>query len=119
MLNRWGSFVYRHHRLVVAISGLSFVLAIIGLVAFSGALSSNGFNDPNAQSSKVTDQLAADFGRGRDSLIFILDTGRPVSDPAVQANVQQALAPLSADSRIAQVVTAWQGGSKAFVSNDG
>jgi len=119
MLTRWGSFVYRRRRLVLALSGFSFILAIVGMIAFGGALSSNGFNDPNSESSRVTGQLAADFGRGHDQMIFILDTGRPVTDAAVKAQVQQALAPLAADSRVAQVLTAWQGGSKAFISNDG
>ena len=76
MLNRWGSFVYRRRRLVVALSGLAFIVAIVAMIAAGGSLSSGGFNNPHSESSKVTDQLVSTFGRGRSQMVFIFDAGK-------------------------------------------
>ena len=119
MFHRWSSFVFRRSKLVLALSGLSLIIAIAGMITAGGALSSSGFVDPSSESSKVTEQLANDFGRGREQLIFIFDAGKPVSDPSVQTRVEQAVAPVAADGRVAQVLTAWSGGSPAFIAKDG
>src|SRR5947208_3262596 len=119
MLHRWSSVVFRRRRLVLALSGLSLVVAIVAMIAAGGKLSSGGFNNPHSESSKVTDQLATTFGRGRSQIVFIFDAGKPVSDPAVRSEVEAALAPLSNDSRIAQLLTTWNSSNPAYVSKDG
>ena len=119
MLSSWGSFVYRRRRLVVALSGLSLVAAILLMVFAAGSLSSSGFVDKQSESQQVAAQLADDFGRGREQLVFIFDGTISVSDPTVQATIESALQPVIADPRVTQVLTTWNTGNPAFVSHDG
>lgn len=119
MLTRWGSFIYRRRTPVLALSLLSMVLAIVAMAALAGPLSSSGFVDGNSESQRVARQLADDFGRGREQIVILFDANAPLSDPATRANVDAALAPLRSDPRVSQVLTAWNGGSQAFVSEDG
>jgi predicted RND superfamily exporter protein len=106
MFFRWSSFVYHRRRFVLALSGLSLIIAVVAMAVFGGTLSSSGFVDSQSESAKVNDQLAVDFGRGRKQMIFIFDAGKPVSDPSVRAAVEDAIAPLKHDPRVAQVLTA-------------
>src|SRR5687768_2232608 len=115
MLTRWGAFVYRRRRLVLALSGLSLPLAILLMVAAAGPLSSSGFVDDQSESQRVAGQLADEFGRGREQLVVIFDGSGPVNQNAVET----ALAPVAADPRVAQVLTTWNTGNPAFVSDDG
>ncbi|MBN9012105.1 MAG: MMPL family transporter, partial [Rhizobiales bacterium] len=119
MLHRWSSLIYRRRRLTLALSGMTLVVAVVAMALFGGALSSSGFFDPHSESASVNNQLAADFDRGREQMIFIFDAGKPVGDPSVQAAIERAVAPLEHDSRVAQVLTPWRGGNPAFISKDG
>ncbi|HEY7031055.1 MAG TPA: MMPL family transporter [Thermomicrobiales bacterium] len=119
MFARWGFSLYRNRKLALALSGLGLVASIVLMVAVGGSLSSSGFANDHAESARVDRQLADEFGRGRTSIVFIFDAGRPVSDPAVRAGVEAALAPLAHDQRVVQVLTTWSTGNPRFVSNDG
>src|SRR3954465_3843416 len=118
-MTAWGAFLYRSRKLVLILSGLS-LLVVIGLMAtVAPNLSSEGFVDDGAESARVDQTLARAFGRGGDAFVFIFDAAGPVSDPAVRAAVENAIAPLQSDERISQVLTTWNTGNPAFVSHDG
>ncbi|HUG31116.1 MAG TPA: MMPL family transporter [Candidatus Limnocylindria bacterium] len=97
MFTRWGGFVYRRRRWLVA---LSFVLAA-GLGSLAGGtaeqLSNGGWLDPTSESAQVADRLEADFGAGRTAFVALFETDDPAADaqsPAFQAAIAAALAPV-------------------------
>jgi RND superfamily putative drug exporter len=116
MLYRWGSFVFSHRKRVLLISLLGLVASIAGLATIAPDLSSEGFVDEDAESFRVDETLAHEFDRGGDSIVFIFDADRPVSDPEVRAAVEETLLPLTGDPRFAAVLTTWNTGNPGFVS---
>ncbi len=119
MLARWGYALYRFRKLVLALSGLGLILSFVVLATVAPDLSSNGFVDDEAESSRVDRILAEEFGRDDESLVVIFDAGHPVADPATRSAVEAALAPAADDARVARVLTTWTTGNPAFVSEDG
>jgi RND superfamily putative drug exporter len=119
MLFRWGSFLFAHRKGVLFASLLGLVASIVGLVTVAPDLSSEGFVDEAAESFQVDEALANEFDRGGDSLVFIFDADRPVSDPEVQAAVEDTLRPLTEDARFSAVLTTWNTGNPGFVSESG
>jgi RND superfamily putative drug exporter len=119
MLYRWGSFVFSHRKRVLFVSLLGLLASIAGLATIAPDLSSEGFVDEDAESFRVDETLADEFDRGGDSIVFIFDADRPVSDPAVRAAVEETLLPLTGDPRFAAVLTTWNTGNPGFVSESG
>ena len=99
MMARWGFFLYSSRKLVMALSGLSLVAVIVLMATVAPTLESDGFVDEESESARVERALAEEFGRGEDAVVFIFDAERPVSDPAVRAAVEGALAPLARSRR--------------------
>ena len=95
----WGRLLAAHQRLVAVVALMSLVVAIIGMVLISPDLSADGFVSEQAESARVDETLAREFDHGSDSLVFLFDANRPVSDPEVQQAVEEALAPIISDSR--------------------
>ena len=119
MMLRWGYALFRFRIIVLVVSALGLALSIGTIVRGGADLSSEGFIDEEAESAVVDSQLAEAFDRGTDSLIFLFDSDRPISDPAVRTAVEAALAPLANDPRLSQVLTTWNTGNPAFVADDG
>lgn len=119
MLARWGTVVSVHRRLVLLLSAVALVASIAAIAAFGASLSSSGFIDTDSESARVERQLADAFGRGRSSLVFLFDAGRPVADAAVRAEIEAALAPLAADERVSRMATTWNTNNPRMVSTDG
>jgi uncharacterized membrane protein YdfJ with MMPL/SSD domain len=114
-----GRFLAGHRYLVVVISALSLLVAIIGMVTVSPNLSSEGFISETAESARVDEIVADEFGRGGDSLIFLFDADHSVDDPAVRGAIEETLAPLGSDPRFAAVLTTWSTGNPRMVDADG
>ncbi len=119
MLTRWGSFVQRKPKLVLALSGLGLLVAILLMATASPKLISGGFVDENAESSQVEQILLDDFGRGAESLVFVFEAGGPIDTTANRAAIERAIAPLASEPDVAQVVTPWSGGGAELLSFDG
>ncbi|RIK46756.1 MAG: hypothetical protein DCC58_02205, partial [Chloroflexi bacterium] len=118
MLARFGSFLYDRRSATLVVSGLTLVLAIATMALTAGRLVPSGFTNDGSESARVERQLAETFGRGQSSLVLLFDAGRPV-DAGVRAQVDAALAPLAADPRVVQILTAWSTGDSTMVSADG
>jgi RND superfamily putative drug exporter len=121
MFARWGRFVFQH-RWAVLLTMLALLIVAVPLAGkANGALVSGGWFNRQAESSKVQDAVAANFGQGKSNMIVIYgaNDGRSASDPSVSQAVGQALAPLRSDPRIAGVTTYAQTGSPQFLSTDG
>ena len=119
MFSSWGRVLAAHRRLVAMLAIVSFLLAGFALATVGPDLSSEGFLSGNAESSRVDKAVAQEFGRGGDSLVFLIDAGKPVSDPGVRQAVESSLMPATNDARISTVLTTWSTGNPDMVSKDG
>ena len=85
MFGRIGRFAASHARGVLAVTVLLMVgAAVLGVTAF-GKLQTEGFDDPNSESSQAQALVDSQFG-GENDVVFLFssDTGS-VDDPAVRA----------------------------------
>ena len=119
MFTAWGRLIAANARLVTIVAVLAFVAAIAALVTVAPNLSSKGFVSSDAESTRVDETLAAEFGQSNEAVVFLFDAGQPVTDPAVQPKVDAALAPLQGDSRFRAVLTTWSTGNPRMISEDG
>jgi putative drug exporter of the RND superfamily len=121
----WGRFVYRHRWPTLIGSGVVLVLSLVSL-AMGGTLTSGGPLTSNLEAAKagnlITSQLGAPKFTSSFDLIFRSDT-LTVSDPAYQAAVSDALAPIQSDPRIISLVSPYNAtspsGAQRFTSKDG
>ena len=71
MFTRWGAFVYRRRRWLVALA----LVVAAGLGSLAGGtsshLTSGGWLDPTSESAQVADRLEADYGGGRTSFVAL------------------------------------------------
>jgi RND superfamily putative drug exporter len=122
MFTRWGAFVYRRRRWIVA---AAFVVAV-GLGSLAGSasasLTSGGWLDPTSESAQVADRLEADYGGGRTAFVALFRSATPGAD-AASAEFQDAIAKTLAPVRSIAGVTGITGYAETlddrFVSKAG
>ena len=109
MFTAWGRFVYRRRWPVLAISGLLLVASAF-IVVQGGKLQSGGFieTSESGRASRLIERELPRAGGGTFTLIFSSDA-RSGTSPEFRAAVDAALAPLRKDSRIATIVTPYDG----------
>ena len=120
MFEKLGHFLVRRRKAVLAGFIVSTIAAgVVGSLVLA-RLEGGGYSDPNSDSSKAATYLTDTFKVKDPAIIFIVDAGKSVSDPAVAAEV----APIEADLRsmpdIAKTLSYWSaGGAKQLMSEDG
>src|SRR5947208_1165124 len=122
MFAAWGRFVYRRRWPVLAISGLLLVASAF-IVVQGGKLQSGGFieTSESGRASRLIERELPRAGGGTFTLIFSSDA-RSGTSPEFRAAVDAALAPLRKDSRIATIVTPYDGTASdptQLISKDG
>ncbi|MGH8775413.1 MAG: MMPL family transporter [Jiangellaceae bacterium] len=119
MFANLGTFVVRHARVVLVASLVALVgLAVVGVGAF-GRLQTDGFADPDAESSAAGQRLAEQFGGDAD-FVFLVDAGtREVDDPQVAAAGEQLASELAEDPALSNVVSYWETDAASLKSQDG
>ncbi len=110
VLARLAQLTVRRRRLVLVLAGVLFVVsgALGGGVAEQ--LSSGGFEDPGAESTKAEDFLLDRFqGAGTPNIILLVtvEDARTVDDPAVAATGQALTAELQGEADMAYVASYW------------
>lgn len=119
MLERLGGFVYRHARLVLAVTVVALACAaVLGLGAF-GKLRTGGFDDPNSQSSRAAAVIDDRFG-GQTNLVLLVHapTGS-VDSAAVRTAGRQLTARLTHEPNVTGVSSYWSTNAPAMKSRDG
>jgi putative drug exporter of the RND superfamily len=121
MFSRWGTFVYRHRRIVLVLALALGVAAASVAGRATGVLSAGGYLDPRSESQAVTDRLAAEFGQGRGTLILLYlgPAGADATSAAFQAEVRASVAGLRSDPDVIAVTGYAETGNRRFVSTDG
>ncbi|MFI2475342.1 MMPL family transporter [Nocardia xishanensis] len=119
MFERLGRFVAGHARWILVASVLALIAGgALGVTAFS-KMQPGGQEDPNAESSTATAQLADEFGADTD-YVFLIHAEQGDVDAEAMAGFGRELARrLAADDRLVNVVSYWDTGSPAMRSGDG
>ena len=110
MLGRWGRFVYRKRWAVLVVSGLLLGLSIVAIFAggtFSSGNDAFGKNLPSGQASRlINDEIQGQKqATGSSFLVIFSSKSLKTTDPAFQAAVEAAVAPLLSDPRVVDVKT--------------
>jgi RND superfamily putative drug exporter len=109
MFAAWGRFVYRRRWPVLAVSGLMLIAS--ALIVIQGAkLQSGGFieTSESGRASRLIERELPGAGGGTFTLIFSSDSLAATS-AEFRTAVDNALAPLRSDPRVAAIVTPYDG----------
>ncbi len=120
MFEKLGHVLVRRRKAVLA----GFIVATIGAGVIGSLifarLEGGGYSDPGSDSSKAATYLTDTFKVQDPAIIFIIDAGKSVADPAVAAEVALIEADLGSMPDIAKTISYWSaGGAKQLVSEDG
>jgi uncharacterized membrane protein YdfJ with MMPL/SSD domain len=115
----WGRAVVRFRWLVVA-AGL--VLVAVGAgwgTGVFGAMSNGGFDDPASESVRARERIVAEVGRqGADVVVVYTSANRTTDDPVFRDAVDAAVARTRQHPAVERVVSTYDGGGPALVSDD-
>ncbi|WP_141577955.1 MMPL family transporter [Actinomadura sp. WMMA1423] len=118
MFDRWGRWVHRRRRWVLAVAGAALVFAAVwGTGVFGALTSSGGFDTPGSQSAAATRIAERDLGRDEADVVILYQGAATVDTPSFRSSVERALAALPSD-KVAKASTYWTTGSPQFVSED-
>jgi len=120
MFEKLGHVLVRRRKAVLA----GFIVATIGAGVIGSLifarLEGGGYSDPGSDSSKAATYLTDTFKVQDPAIIFIIDAGKSVADPAVVAEVALIEADLRSMPDIAKTLSYWSaGGAKQLMSEDG
>ncbi|QKW34359.1 MMPL family transporter [Actinomadura sp. NAK00032] len=118
MFERWGRWVHRRRRWVLAAAGAALVFAGVWGTGVFGALSSaGGFETPGSESTKATRIAEQALGRDAADVVVLYQGKITVDDPSYRAAVERSLGALPGD-KVASVGTYWTTKAPQFVSGD-
>jgi RND superfamily putative drug exporter len=120
MFEKLGRTLFRRRKGVLAGFIVATIAAgVIGSLVFA-RLEGGGYSDPGSDSYKAADYLTETFKVKDPAIIFIIDAGRSVSDPAVAAEVAAIETDLRSMPDIDKTLSYWSaGGAKQLMSADG
>ncbi len=120
MFEKLGRTLFRRRKAVLAGFIVATIAAgVIGSLVFA-RLEGGGYSDPGSDSYKAADYLTDTFKVKDPAIIFIIDAGKSVADPAVAAEVAPIEAELRDRPGVANTLSYWSaGGAKELVSSDG
>ena len=117
MFEKLGHVLVRRRKSVLAGFIVAVIAAgVIGSLVFA-RLEGGGYSDPKSDSWKAATYLTDTFKVKDPAIIFIIDAGKSVSDPAVAAEVAPIEADLRAMPEIAKTLSYWGKRSYVFVHN--
>ena len=118
MLHRYGEFVVRRARLLLAISGVLLIAAVVFGGGAFGKLKNGGFDDPASQSSQAQHLIDANYGGQNNLVLLITAKSGTVDAPALAAAGRQFTDELKGDANVTGVVSYWQTGAAGLKSTD-
>jgi uncharacterized membrane protein YdfJ with MMPL/SSD domain len=119
-MSRLASLATRRPWRVILIAVLFLGVSVVVGAPLTGNLTAGGFEDPDAQFVQAREQLEDATGaQPGPGLIALVEPGTDVRAGEGRAQVEQVAATIAADPDVRQVVTAYDGGGDALVSEDG
>jgi RND superfamily putative drug exporter len=118
MFTAIGRFAATRARGILVVSLLALIAAgAVGFTVF-GKLKPDGFADPAAESSKVTDTINAEFGGQVDVVAMVSAKSGTVDDEAVRADATELADRIAEDPAVAEAVSYWATGAPSLKSED-
>ena len=112
MLTRLATLSIRRRVLIVALAVVAFAVAGALGGGVASHLSSGGFNDPDAESTRAEDLLAERFGTGSPNLVLLVTAdSAEVDSPRVAAAGRALTARLAREADVDDVGSYWSLGS--------
>lgn len=105
---------------IIAVAAIFMAVAVVVGGSLTGALAPGGFEDPGTEFVQARERLeeAGDIGPA-PAIVALVDAGAPVASGAGREHVERVAAAIAADRDVASVITAFNGGGDALVSQDG
>ena len=105
MFARWGRFVYRRRWAVLIVSAVLLGLSIAGILT-GGTLAGNGGFGANLAAGQTAKLITAEIQpeaapTGSNMELIFTSPTLSATDPSYQSAVEQSIAPLLTDSRVA------------------
>ncbi|WFB08996.1 MMPL family transporter [Streptomyces sp. LX-29] len=116
----WARWCLRH-RLMVLLLWLGALLGTAGAAGVQGSAYSNVFSFPGTESSRALERMEAAFPQragDTDTVVWQVDEGRSVRDPAVRRRMEAALADIAELPDVGTVVSPYQPEGAAQTSRD-
>ncbi|WP_052371526.1 MMPL family transporter [Amycolatopsis taiwanensis] len=118
MFVRIGRFAADHARAVLTVAVLLMIGAgALGMTAFD-KLQSQGFTDPDAESSQAQEYIQRHFGGTPGLILLVQPKTGTVDDPAVRVAATELVDRLAAEPGLSQQASYWQTGAPAMKSDD-
>jgi RND superfamily putative drug exporter len=127
MFARWGRFVYRYRWATLVVSALLLGVSVAGILTGGSLADNGGFGAdlPAGKAAKlISDEIhptGATATSGASFTLIFTSASLAVADPGYQQDLQNAVAPLSSDSRVTAVTTPYSvpaAQRAAFISRD-
>jgi RND superfamily putative drug exporter len=119
MLHRYGEFVARRARVLLAIAAVALIAAgVFGGGAF-GKLKNGGFADPAAQSTRAQQEIDQRFGGETNLVLLVSARSGTVDSPSVASAGRDLASRLSGEPTVTGVFSYWTTGVPSLKSTDG
>ena len=125
MFARWGLFVYRWRWATLVVSVVLLGGFIYSLMA-GGTLGTGNSTSSSLEAARaarlINDQLSTGKTGGSNFLLIFSSPDRLATDPVFRTELENALAPIQHDPRVADIISPYTGGAAtaaAFISKDG
>ena len=119
-MERLASLATRRPWRVIALTVVFLAISVVVGGSLTSSLTSGGFEDKGAEFYKARQRLEAATGATpQPGLIALVEPGSAVTSGQGRAAVERTAATVRKDPAVAQVVTAFDGGGRALISNDG
>ena len=125
MFDRWGRFVYRRRWAVLVVSAVMLGLSVAGILA-GGTLAGNGGFGANLAAGQTAKLITAEIQpeqapTGSTMELIVVSSTLTATDPAFQSAVEQSIAGLLTDTRVAGIDTPYSappGAQSSYISKD-
>ncbi len=124
MFEAWGRFIFRHRRLVLAVSAVLLAGSIVGVLN-GGALSTGNSFGADLEAGRAsrlvsTELRPAQSTSGSNFDLVFSSAALTVDDPAYRSDLEAAIARLRADPKVLSVLTPYDSAAgPSFRSKDG
>ncbi|KAF4406368.1 MMPL family transporter [Streptomyces lycii] len=119
MFDRIAELALRRARLVLTLTVVAVVaMAALGFGAF-GKLLSGGFDDPASPSSRAQALIEKEFGGESNLLLLVRAEDGGLGSPAAERAGRQLTGELAGEPGVSRVVSHWDSGGPALLSEDG
>ena len=119
-MKRLAGFCFRH-RIIVVLIWVVLLVVLVGVTKKAGKDYADGFSLPGTESAHAQQLLASGgqhTGSGDDTIVIHSNDGQFVTDPAIEAKVQQALTRASSAPFVAAIRSPYLAGSQGQISAD-